>query len=464
VFLFGLGWIIVGFIFHGSLTRRKNEHTLLQEFPLTIISGLVINYGLILIFQSVFVSLLVGFFIAIIGVSCFLFSIKVKPINRKQFKGPIDQWIFVGLISILFLAPIITEPISAWDARSIWFFHAKMIYFSGTIGQLAGWQNPSVAFSHVDYPNLVPALAAQIMHMAGFWNEYLPKASLFYMLVPAICWVISFKHSSFSFGFLLFLIPFYFSQWLWNGYMDGLLAFYFSISMLLFGRYVKNNSRIDLISSFSCLLILLNIKNEGVWAVIAGCSSIFLFLYIFKKRNLITCQAKGVLRYLAVFLIVLLPFILWVIYKRAWNITNDLEIGTAQSFSRVQSRILDGEYKFIFRNIFDQIESPLVIFTLIFFSSIAWSKFLVKSSFPALFSGVVYGIGIFIIYLLTPINSIWHINTSINRTLLPVTGCLLVASFFILKNIEEKIGKEDCGDSEKKESWDLLSRSERKRQ
>src|SRR5258706_16435582 len=67
-------------------------------------------------------------------------------------------------------------------------FHAKMIYTAGAFGQSTGWQNPVVAFSHPDYPNLVPTLAAQAAFVVGFWNEYIPKISLFFMLGPSIIW------------------------------------------------------------------------------------------------------------------------------------------------------------------------------------------------------------------------------------------------------------------------------------
>jgi len=154
-----------------------------------------------------------------------------------------------------------------------------MIYSEGTFKALLFSNDPSIGFSHLDYPNLVPTLAAQFAFIMGFWNEYLPKISLFFILVPAVIFIFSFERRSFSFIALLITSLFTMNPWIWNGYMDGYLAIYFALSMLLFGRYLDTGKIQDLLSSILCLFLLLYLKNEGALAVIAGaCSMIVVSL------------------------------------------------------------------------------------------------------------------------------------------------------------------------------------------
>ena len=237
--LLGLGWLVVGPVVQGSLIFNKRDIPLFQEIPLMLVSGIIINYGIILCFQSLDISLIVECILSIFGLICFgIYTFRYFKLQTLRLSS-ISLWIGISFVCLIFISPILGRPLLGWDARSIWFFHAKMIYVAGSIGRSAGWQHPSIGFSHPDYPNLIPALAAQITNMLGFWNEYIPKISLLFMLIPAVVWLFTFARRSFSFVILLLLIPFSFAPGIWNGYMDGYFALYFSIAMLLFGRYIN---------------------------------------------------------------------------------------------------------------------------------------------------------------------------------------------------------------------------------
>ena len=399
-------------------------------------TGLIINYGIILFFQTLDISLIIGSIVSISGLFCWVVSIFKNTPRQFLTQALFFRWIGISFVCLLFLSPILTKPLTAWDARSIWFFHAKMIYYANSIGQFAGWQHPSVSFSHIDYPKLVPAIAAQVANLVGFWNEYIPKASLFFMLVPATIWLFTFARHTFSFGILLLLLPFSFSQWIWNGYLDGYFALYFSLAMLLFGRYIKFSRPIDLISGFSCLFVLLYIKNEGVLALFSGLCAIILINILFRKkihfsRKLILQRGK----YYLAGLVAILPFVLWSIYKQNWNLSNDLEIGI-QSWSRIVSRLNDGSYKLVFVMVFKQIEASLIMLGLIYFTSAANKKAFVGESLPALVAAGIFCLGIIIIYLLTPHDLVWHLETSVDRLMLSVNSCIYIASFFILRSLE----------------------------
>src|SRR5205807_1272968 len=99
--------------------------------------------------------------------------------------------VFLGIfyLILMYYFKIFAEPLQDWDARSIWFFHAKMIWTEGALSKASGWNHSSTRWSHPDYPKLVPSIAAQLAYIKGFWNEFLPKGSLLIMLIPTIFWI-----------------------------------------------------------------------------------------------------------------------------------------------------------------------------------------------------------------------------------------------------------------------------------
>ena len=436
-FFLGQGWLIVAPVLHQSLTTKKREYPLLQEILLALLSGVILNYAINLCVQSLQYGLWIGFFLSLLGLFCFfLYFFHYHSLKNFYNATSIIKWLGISFVCFLFISPILSLPLTDWDARFIWFLHAKMIYVANSLGQSAGWQNPSIAFSHPDYPILIPALAAQVAYVMGFWNEYIPKISLFFMLVPAIIGLFSFYQRSFSFGILILLIPFSFSKWIWNGYMDGYLALYFSIALLLIGRYIKLSQAIDVISAFCCLIVLLYIKNEGALLGIIGIFPIILI--IFAKEKSISTK-HGFLtnwRYYLVGLMALLPFVLWDLYKRQWGISNDLAVGTIQFFSRIVTRLSDGSYPLIVVNLFKQAAGSLLLLGSLYIVSIAQKKWLVKESLPALCIALIYAIVLFIVYLSTPYDLLWHLNTSVDRTMLPVNGGIIVGSYYILNQLE----------------------------
>jgi hypothetical protein len=429
----GQGWLTIKFLLKKLLL--EDHQSLFNLIPLSILAGMVMNYGIVLLLQSLYISLIIGCVLSGIGVFWFFQYLLTCKDRKDDNRSIISKFLFIFLILLFYGSAILVEPLRDWDARSIWFFHSKMIYVAGSIGESAGWQDPSIGFTHPDYPNLIPLIGAQVAYIMGFWNEYLPKISLFFMLIPATIWLATFVKRSFSFGFLIFMIPLSFGRWIWNGYMDGFLALYFVISILLLGRFLLFSSKVDLISSFGCLFVIMNIKNEGILAALVG-FFLVLLLIIVNHENLSIKKIFENWTALLAGLIAIIPLGMWTFYKHQWNISNDLGIGTQQSFSRIFDRLIDGSYLFILQEINQQIEVAMLIFMLIFLASLYWKIKISKDSIQALLAAGLYGLGIFTIYLLTPNDLVWHLNTSISRTMLPVSGCLFVGSYFLLVKIE----------------------------
>lgn len=374
---------------------------------------------------------------AFIGAAWFLVK-RVKTIKHNKLTAESIIKVFgTVLICGLIIGPILLLPLTEWDARSIWFFHSKMIYSSGSFGLETGWLHASTSFSHTDYPKLVPILAAQIMHIVGFWNEYLPKLSIFYLLVPAIILLFTFYRRSFSFLFLIILIPLSFSLQLVTGYMDGYLALYFAIAMLLLGRFYREVKPIDLVSSAFCLLLTLYIKNEGMLALIVGFFAILATLLLKNVKDIYS----RIKHYWPIFMtigLLLIPFALWSWYKHQWGLTNDLEIGSQNSFIQLIKRISDGSIYIIIKDVYLELKNGLMLLTFLLIASITLRKKVIGEIVPIIIAALSYWLGIITVYLITPWELIWHLDSSVDRTVLAVTLCTYIASYFLIDNLEKK--------------------------
>jgi hypothetical protein len=141
-------------------------------------------------------------------------------------------------------------------------------------------------------------------------------------------------------------------------------------------------------------------------------------------------------KYYLIGLIALLPFIVWTFYKQQWHLSSDLDLGM-QSILRIISRCADGSYKLVFQDSYKQLEGALLLLGLLYFGSVAWNRSLPKECVPALLAAGLYFAGMIMVYLSTPHNLVWHLDTSIDRTMLSVDGCLFIGSYYILNNIEE---------------------------
>lgn len=435
VYFLGLGWLVTGPMLYGRLVVKERRNPFIEKIPLIFMTGLILNYGLALLFKTLTLGLPIQGCLALVG---FIFLLLSLFKQRKANRGSnlyVLKWLGIAAVLLFTISPILAVPIANGDARTMWFFYAKMIFYAGEIGPLAGWTHPSVSISHVDYPIFVPMLAAQVMHIIGYWNEYLPKISIFFMYVPAIFWLFSFAKRSISFFFLILLIPFSFYPWIWEGTMDGLLAAYLAISLLVFGRYIQFGQKLDLLSAFGCLFAALSIKNEGALAFLAGAAAIF--LVTLKSYGIKAITKRFSWKYLIGIFIGVFPFLLWAVYLRIWNVQNDLQIGTIDSIKRIGVRILNGSIFQITQSFIENLGPALILFGVIYLYMKVNKISFTKYSIAALYAAILYFFGMFTIYLLTPHDLTWHLDHSIFRTTLPINGLLYIVSFFNLRTIED---------------------------
>ena len=161
----------------------------------------------------------------------------------------------------------------SWDARVIWFFHAKRIYLDNDIlAQLDGY----IPATHNDYPVLVPAVAASIARSVGYWNEVVPRLAVLTILFPTLAFIaVRINRTNHVLAWLTGVLVIA-NKLLLNGYMDALLALAVASLGIAYMELQRERppprpaDRWTLIVLIVLLTMALpHLKNEGMLAVVA---------------------------------------------------------------------------------------------------------------------------------------------------------------------------------------------------
>lgn len=441
--LFTLYLFMLGY---GSASFVRAPGRLFEQVALTVGVGILINYCLVLTGQPFTRVFLAGMILALWGVVRVWTDLKRPPANQgAEYKTA--AFALCGVIYVLAVNyfAILSEPLVHSDARFIWFFHAKMIWADGALRQAGGWTHPSVAFSNPDYPELVPTIAAQLAYLKGYWNEFLPKGSLVVMLVPLTLWVFSFHQKRLSFIFLVLIFFFSLGAWLWNGYMDGYLALYCGVALLLFGRYLSERRDTDLYSGICALGIAANIKNEGL--LFAACVITALLVISREYPEFTPGQFAKRIRtdslFAKVVILSMAPTLMWSIAKSAWGLRNDLAKDPLAGSSRLWNRLFDGFTPSYLLNFLAARATAIWVLTGLFAIIVMFSvhqrlKLHRGALVAAMVAGLYFG-GIYTVYLSTPHDDLpFYLFTAGTRVMATAGVALLVSMFFLLSGLEVK--------------------------
>jgi len=343
------------------------------------------------------------------------------------FKNFLDN----PFLKIFFLVLVFISlgvPVFEWDPRSIWLFQAKRIFYEGTIFSVS---DNYASFTHNSYPKIASAFASSLGILIGHWNEVFPKlAFLFMFLPPLILAYTIFKKSQ----YIIFLTIIFFTigKFLFNGWMDGMVAVYFSFSAFLFyvliiedqNAHIKNN--ILYYIAFSFFVILTLIKNEGT-ALLAMLFSLGFLLNFFNNK----LKRKFYILFLLSFSF--LPIIAWKIFC-FYNEIGDYEYYNFSIFSNFMTRLHElKNYQLI--SYFLLLNEKFLISLLFFLVSfwLSWDKKLFNY---IIILALMYLIILSFIFMSTPYDLYWQLNSTAARVIRTLTFFL---SFFALYNLKNKI-------------------------
>jgi hypothetical protein len=385
-----------------------------EKIALTLSSFILTNYFL-LNFSSPPILIKINFLIFLIFVFIFYF--------KNIFDNPFLKIFFLVLILIS-----LGSPTFEWDPRSIWLFHAKRIFYEGNIFIVS---DNYANFAHNAYPKIAPAFASSLATLIGHWNEVFPKLAFLLMFLPPLILAYAiFKKTEYLIFFSI--IFFTIGKFLFSGWMDGLVAVYFGFSALLIyiltieeqDSFKKNKILIYIAFCFFTTLTL--IKNEGVVLLLI----IFIATFLL---NLITGKLRKKFYILFFLSLSLLPIIAWKSFC-FYNDVGYIEYYNIDILSKLIPRLYNLKSYELVSYFLLLNEKFLISLTFFIFSVfINWNKKLFNF---VIISSIMYLLILAFIFLSTPYDLYWQLNSAAARVVRSVSFLL---SFFALYNIKNKI-------------------------
>jgi hypothetical protein len=149
------------------------------------------------------------------------------------------------------------SPLVLWDTRSIWFFRAKQMFFSGRF--LPQDANDYV-WAHPGYPLLFPSILAFFSALGG-WDERRAAMGIAVLLasLSSLIFILARRALGRWAGALFAILPgLYLYSFLIGGYADGPVTLCLLVAVL--GFWDEDSERVGWLAAFSAALI----KREGL--------------------------------------------------------------------------------------------------------------------------------------------------------------------------------------------------------
>lgn len=351
---------------------------------------------------------------------------------------------YLVLLVLIICLISLGSPAIDWDARSIWLFNAKRIFYNKNLSDYINYTESE--FSHLDYPILIQTFSASLAELIGNWNDIFPKISSIIFALPALVVISKIIDTKFEKFIFIVLILFIYEKKIINGEMDALLGLYSISCVVLIINFYKNKkkSKSYYLTLVLHLIALTMIKIEGIAIFFSLLISFFITFYNFKIKShnyLVT-----------LFLLSLIPLVLWKNYVNSQNILSSSHLMISNG-ERFLENITD--FKFILILIEGIILNKQMFISFLIFI-IAVSKYVsiseknslitIKSSFFKneilfiIFAILFYSSILFIIFVMSENspNNIFEIKyfmtiSSSSRLFLPIHSLLIICSIYLNK-------------------------------
>lgn len=376
------------------------------ETTVLLLSTLILlNYLIVLISYNNFIIKLV-FVVYIFLIALFFVY---KPLNFFCLK----------LTLIILILIILGNPTYQWDAWAIWLFKAKRIYLEQSLFVFFDNYAP---WSHNDYPLIAPTFAASLGTLIGGWNNIFPKLAFLLMYFPPL--ILSVKIFNFRYNLLFLIVTFVLINLQFIlGYVDGLVAIYFTFSAYLISEIFFNNKKsyINILITFCFLSILSLLKNEGAVLTVILLSSIILNNLLNKK--IIINFDKTIIIFFSLTLFLIWKFLC--IHNGVENIFLNKDTLSYSNNLLINFKSLLLIFKFF-------ILDPKFLVSLLFFLITFYFIKNKKIFYFCIYVSLAYLIIIFYTFLITPFPLLFHLETASSRIILSLAYLL---SFFSLLEI-----------------------------
>jgi len=351
----------------------------------------------------------------------------------------------VGCVTavIRFVCFSLADPNGEWDAFAIWNMHARFLYRGGD-----SWTHfRFMTWSHPDYPLLIPASVARSWEFVGRESKCAP-AVIAFLFTFALIGVVSIsiarlrgERQGLLAALVLLGTPFLITHGA-SQYADVPLSFFFAASLSLLLLYLEGNTS-------QGLLVLAGLtsglaawtKNEGILFVTAFFIALCLAALLFKDKT----SSRVILKAWPLGCVPLIIVI--ALYKALVRASNDLiSVNNASNIHHflqiwrfqmivgafAKEALTFGGWRLIF-----PIPAILAFYFLLMGATVDRRKLpatLVSVALPILMC-----CGYFAIYVVSPHDLKWHLDSSLNRLLLQVWPLCIIAFFTIVRSPEQAL-------------------------
>lgn len=318
----------------------------------------------------------------------------------KKYSNIATLLLMLGLFLVVNRGFYLHEKYGLWDAWAFWNIHAKFL------ADASHWKlflNP-LADAHSDYPLGLPATIAFFSRLFSTSNFVIPFAvtSIVSILIPVIIFLELYrKNLIVAFLMMLWLVTddFYIQTSL-SQYADSWIALYLLCSFIALHHFQKTKNKKILTIAAAFITLTAWTKNEGImyWLI-----WLLVHWKIVLKRELSNHVAKGMV----------LPLIALFTFKFFYAPANDLlamvhNIPQQLQDSPVRLGLIFKVFLRIMKDEFPLYGWGFVISFFLFFRK---KKLMDNEILFMLLSST----GIVIVYLLTPQDLEWQLNTSLDR-------------------------------------------------
>ncbi len=412
--------------------NRNSLRRFAESTTTPLLAGMLAAFSLLLVLNSFKKTAIALSILAAIG------TVRFGWITVRQRRFSVNFRGFVAALPALVVilgigATALSTPLSSWDSRSIWFFHAKIIASLGGLERAPIWTASAIQFSSVIHPKLLPAIGAIFPTVFDVWNEYLPKAGLLLLAIPGFLTLLCFSSGRKLEWFLLTVFAFNLGAQLSNGMADGYFSLYGAAAILFLGRYFEEHGRSDIIRALLCLGIACSIKSEGLLLVVTTLvtSVIAAFVYkIWPKPN----KRLGVAVVLS-----FIPIILWTVVKKSWGIADQMHLNFgADILSHIMARLSDIPYILHFLIIKAQLWRAGAFAGLTIICGTVFLRRLPPQAALPLVTGMGFLFGLVMFYIGTTADLKWLLEVSAGRTTMVVILLMVSAVYGMLDCLIEK--------------------------
>lgn len=397
------------------------NYFLLSFKNLKLINYFIINNLLLIVFLLIMsftkIEMIITFY-SILTFYLILFVLSIKNLSKYLIKDNLLIVIIFLLVNFALFFDVARDLHLAWDALELWKVKANNFYLGSNYFDV----------NEVKYPQY-PHLGTYIW--AFFWKSSLLDIEYFGRLHQTYIYVLSLFAISLSFKCNNILKNFFIIILLivltYNPSLRGYQDIYIFSLISFFGYFIYQKIRFNKkINDFIILIpiILPWIKNEGIFYTI-----FLMFIYCILQKDLFK---RFVFSFLVIFLI-LAQFYMNIYYFNLNNIFQvDIDLSNItndQGFLFIVQKI----YKIFFYSAHAFFKNPILIIDLLIIIACFYLTKFHKDNLP-FFTFLAFNIAfIFAIYLLTPADIKWHLQTSIDRLLLQ-TSALYIYMLAILKD------------------------------